>query len=100
MSGGSYDYAYCKVEDFASKLSAKGQSPLRRAFAKHLLLVAEAMHDIEWVDSGDFSPGSDVEPIQKCLRESATSMEIEVLIADAKEVIEQLHNLIERPWRQ
>ena len=50
MSGGSYDYAYLKVVDMAESLSSKNNSPLRRAFGKHLKLVAKAMHDIEWVE--------------------------------------------------
>jgi hypothetical protein len=34
-------------------------------FAKLLGLVSEAMHDIEWVDSGDYSPGDELRSIKK-----------------------------------
>ena len=55
MSGGSYDYLYHKVEEVADQLDGD-RSPLRRAFAEHLHKVAKALHDIEWVDSGDYGP--------------------------------------------
>jgi hypothetical protein len=66
MSGGRYDYAYQKVEDMAEQL-AESKSPLRRAFAKHLMLVSKAMHDVEWVDSGDYGEGDDAKAIELAL---------------------------------
>lgn len=33
-------------------------------FAKLLRAVAKAAHDIEWVDSGDYGPGDEVESIR------------------------------------
>lgn len=66
MSGGSYDYLYSKVEDAADRL--RGQNnPLRRAFGVHLKAIAKALHDIEWVDSCDTSPGDEVPAIKKAL---------------------------------
>ena len=60
MSGGSYDYAYRHLEDFAEalRLRTPGQcyaaSPaLRMAFAEHCEMVAIAMKAVEWNDSGD-----------------------------------------------
>jgi hypothetical protein len=54
VSGGSYDYAFRGVERMAYEVLRRGKSsPLRAAFAAHLELVAQAMHDIEWEDSGD-----------------------------------------------
>ena len=53
MRGGHYNYAYTKLQDMAESIEGKATSPLRRAFAKHLLAVAKAMKDIEWEDSGD-----------------------------------------------
>lgn len=94
MSGGSYDYAYGRVNDFATRLReltasmpAGEAKRLRRAFADHLVLVAEAMHDIEWVDSGDYGCGDEVEPLKKVLgRERA----LEAIVADAKRMESRL----------
>ena len=65
MSGGSYEYAYRHVEEFAEAI--RGKSVLRDAFADHLELVARAMHDIEWVDDDDYGEGDDDEPIRAVL---------------------------------
>ncbi len=73
MSGGSYDYAYNKVHEFADHLELgphyddKDQMKMRRQFVKHLRLVAEAMRAIEWVDSSDSSAPEDTEAIRKAL---------------------------------
>jgi len=58
VSGGEYNYAYAKVEAFATKFPAKGgcypaSESKRERFRKHLELVADAMWAIEWNDSGD-----------------------------------------------
>lgn len=58
MSGGRYDYAYYKVDEFARNLDDMGScdaasTALRRAFRQHLYLVAQAMRACEWNDSGD-----------------------------------------------
>lgn len=97
MSGGSYDYLYGRVEDMAAELVSRRPTPLRYAFAKHLKLVAKAMHDIEWVDSGDCGYGDEDEAIKAALgkgvwqsavveelREQATALsrQIEELVAD------------------
>lgn len=95
MSGGSYDYAYSKVDDMADSLLSD-KNPLRRAFAKHLKLVAAAMHDIEWVDSADYGTGDDVEAIEKALGKDAKSLMLLELIADAKIVNEALSNQIQK----
>lgn len=61
MSGGSYDYLYCKVEEMADRI---GNTPERQRFAKHLRRVAKAMHAIEWVDSCDWGKGDENAPIR------------------------------------
>lgn len=73
MSGGSMNYLYSKVlhnADFPC------DTPEREAFAKHLTLVAQALHDIEWVDSSDYMSGEENAAIRACLqmplREAAT----------------------------
>lgn len=73
MSGGSYDYAYRIVEQFADALESgctySGRATEcennldRLGFATHLKKVAAAMQAIEWVDSGDCSSPHDTEAI-------------------------------------
>lgn len=64
MSGGSMDYLYSRVEDAANII---GGTPERKAFARHLYRVAEALHDIEWVDSCDYGPGDENAAIMACV---------------------------------
>jgi hypothetical protein len=69
MSGGSYDYAYGHLENFFIEEFEKNlnDDPLRIAFLAHIKNVARAMHDIEWVDSGDYGKNGDHKAILACL---------------------------------
>lgn len=89
MSGGSMDYLYLKIQD----ASFREHTPERRAFAKHLQLVAEALHDIEWVDSCDYGQGDESAAIRKCLAPGAI---LEAAIADAEKARQALAAEIER----
>ena len=82
MSGGSMGYLSYKVADatFANNTAR------RRAFRKHLFKVAEAMHAIEWNDSGDGHPRED-QLIDECIGCGAV---LEQAIADAEEVNAEL----------
>jgi hypothetical protein len=71
MSGGSYDYAYARVQDMASSMLNRDASPLRVAFARHLKKVADAMQAVEWVDSCDSARGDEDEPIRACIASGA-----------------------------
>lgn len=93
MSGGSYDYAFRWVDDMAERLSRKDQTPLRRAFAAHLKLVAKAMHNIEWVDSGDYGEGEDLAAMQAAMGDSAQA-ELAVTVNDARDVLAQLQRAL------
>lgn len=85
MSGGSYDYAYHKVEQMADDLEHSyarqrimpdpegydvpdsknpDKDPRRALFAKFLWQVAKAMHAIEWVDSADWGTGDEYPHIE------------------------------------
>jgi hypothetical protein len=66
MSGGSWDYAYFKVEEIAERLERSNQ-PLRRNLGAHLRKVALALRDIEWVDSGDLGEGKEQAAILEVL---------------------------------
>lgn len=90
MSGGSMNYLYSKLEYEATFVE---NTPERRAFAKHLKLVAKALHDIEWVDSADYGPGDETEAIRACLNSGA---ELEAEIEDAREAMRVLGAELER----
>ena len=107
MSGGSYDYAYGRVNDVADSIASRlrdderearrdtaptaqvydstarrwltpeESAPVLAAVAEErawlvglLRLVADAMHDVEWVDSCDYGPGDEVSAI-RAVREYA-----------------------------
>lgn len=70
----------------------------RRTFAKHLEKVAEALYEVEWVDSGDKSDGDETEAIMKCIGDGdilavaleeaeAAVRELEERVRAAKEVL-------------
>jgi hypothetical protein len=63
MSGGSMNYLYSRVQS----ASFDTNTPERRAFRKHLMLVADALRAIEWVDSGDSGPGDENPAIRAVL---------------------------------
>lgn len=66
MSGGSMEYLCFKVES----AEFERNTPLRTRFAEHLKLVGKALHDIEWVDSGDYGPGDEDDAIEACLADA------------------------------
>jgi hypothetical protein len=92
MSGGSWDYVYCKFDDVATQLQSE-KSPLRRALGDHLDLIAKAMKAIEWEDSGDTAKGSSREEIQAVFEDLAAEKEISVLLKDGREIIKALEDL-------
>lgn len=102
MSGGSYDYAFGKIETLAEEIEVRTRArptrmaTLRLAFAAHLHLVAAAAHDIEWVDSGDYGAGDEEESIRKALGPGATDAELDVAIEQVKTTLDALSAAIER----
>lgn len=93
MSGGSYDYAFSRVESFAHELRAT-DNPLRRAFRSHLLLVAKAMHDIEWVDSCDYGDGDENEAIRAALGSNADAAQMAEIAADLRRLVAEAEALM------
>jgi len=63
MSGGSMNYLCHDVEEATFDTNTVE----RKAFAEHLKKVAKALHDIEWVDSGDYAPGDETAAIRDCI---------------------------------
>lgn len=93
MSGGSYQYAYSRLADFIFDFALRANTPQRKAFLKHLEKVKKAMHDIEWVDSSDYGPGDENDAIMACVNQAAV---IEASVEDARRVMEELKQLIEK----
>lgn len=90
MSGGSMNYLSDKIE---YELRFREDTPLRRAFMEHMQRVMKALHEIEWVDSGDNSPGRDEDAILACLGPHA---ELSQLIREANAAREALTVAIDR----
>lgn len=91
MSGGSWDYLCYKIEDAAQRLQSS-KNPTRKAFGNHLKLIADAMHDIEWVDSADKSQGDEIASIMKCITKNEVLIEV---VNEAKIQIKLLQSLID-----
>lgn len=90
MSGGSMNYLYSKLEYEAT---FRTDTPERHAFAAHLVKVAKALHDIEWVDSGDYVPGDENDAIRACLGDALV---LEAAIEQAHEAAKVLRAELER----
>lgn len=67
MSCGSYDYTYLRINNLSIDIEDYGIEE-RKKFKALLRLVAEAAHDIEWVDSGDYGFGDEISAIEKCFK--------------------------------
>lgn len=87
MSGGSMDYLYARVSDarFATN------SPERKAFRKHLFLVAKALRSIEWNDSGD-GDDNEVSNIMACISHADV---LEAVLEDARRVQRELNKVLQ-----
>jgi hypothetical protein len=91
MSGGSLDYVCYKVGDAADSIEARATTPLQKAFAAHLRDVSKALHDLEWVYSGDYGEGDEVESLKKVVNKQ---MELEVATNDARIALKQLQDVL------
>lgn len=87
MSGGSMDYLYARVEDARFHT----YSPERKAFRKHIFLVAKALKSIEWNDSGD-GDDDEVQNIMACI--SKTDV-LEAVLEDARRVQRELNKVLQ-----
>lgn len=96
MSGGSYDYLYLRVEDAANQLVSYRTTPERQAFAAHLRLVAQALHDIEWVDSCDMGPGDEDPAIRAVI---SAGQIVAAAECDVREAIARWEAAVERDER-
>lgn len=87
MSGGSMDYLYARVED--ARFDA--YSPERKAFRKHIFLVAKALKSIEWNDSGD-GDDDEVQNIMACISHADV---LEAVLEDARKVQRELNKVLQ-----
>lgn len=93
MSGGSWDYFSCQLNDVAYRLKntqpETSEAALRRALGELLSRAAKALHKIEWVDSGDNSEGDEREAIKACFEnpEAASNAELLKMIENLKALI-------------
>lgn len=90
MSGGSWEYAFLKIEDIADNLEAS-DCIHRRALGAYLRPAVNALHDIEWVDSFDLKKGEEIAAIKKCLGPRSNEVMLDVL---SKKMVE-LSNAVE-----
>lgn len=95
MSGGAYNYAYSRIEDFAYELERRANTPARKAFLRLLHKVSAAAKAIEWNDSGD-GACDESELICAALGKDHHALCLEELKADAKSLIEQLKQYTEQ----
>lgn len=91
MSGGSWNYFYSRMEEVAERLENQ-KCIHRRLMGKQMGLMAKAMHDIEWVDSGDYGPGDELPAIMSCI-DNFDEKKIELLTAEAWQIIHMFKSL-------
>lgn len=96
MSGGSLDYACHKVEHIADMIKERATKPEHLAFMRHLYNVAEALHDLEWVWSGDYGDGNEMKAIMTVITPSDV---LESAVEDAKKAMSELDYAIKNTGR-
>jgi hypothetical protein len=92
MSGGSYNYVYHHINGIELRLD---NDPRRMAFQKLLRLVADAMYEIEWVDSGDNAQGDEHKAIDACFAFMSASPELIVKAQTYDALIENLKKFLD-----
>ena len=91
MSGGALDYAFSKINMIANDLERCCVAPEHRALVKHLHKLGDVLYTVEWVISGDKSPGEDIEQIRKLLSDRELTQHH---ISDLQDKIEESKNWI------
>lgn len=93
MSGGSLNYVYGRVEDAAMAIKDRSSVPLHIAFSNHLIKVAKALHDIEWLLSGDYGDGQEEEAIRAVVSQND---ELDAATEKARDALKSLTEVLER----
>lgn len=71
MSGGALNHGYGQIQILADRIRELTTDQLHLQFADHLDSVATAAHDLEWVLSGDYRAGDEIDAIRRTLAGSA-----------------------------
>ncbi len=107
MSGGSYNYAFRTVEDFAAEMRSNGgcgdysSSVHRELFRGLLVKVADAMRAIEWNDSCD-GDAAERAKIIACLEYRPDRRAEEVLrekVAALEDVVKSVRGMLDAGWK-
>lgn len=94
MSGGRYEYACSRVDEFVYEMTQRGDmTPLRRALAMSLTQHAAAMRAVEWEDSGDSGREDTERAIRTALGERATVLTLEALREEHERLGEEIEKL-------
>lgn len=93
MSGGALDYGQYKLDTIADEIEQRSGSTLHRAFAAHLRKVGKAVHDLEWVMSGDTSPGTEATAIRAVV---SPADELETATKSAERALAELTAALEQ----
>lgn len=93
MSGGSWDYAYRKIEDVAERLQ-QDPRPYHQAFGDVVSKVAHVMHLIEWADSCDISKDDALAAIKEFLGEQGKPIIVGNIKRDAVQLRALLDSII------
>lgn len=95
MSGGSWDYSYGGLKDLSVKLLLESD-PKRKALGRLVEKVANAMHDIEWVDSGDYGPGNEIAAIDIALGKDRDKLVLAEMLVQAVKIRDELNVILEK----
>lgn len=101
MGGGSWDYVHEKFREVAGRLIAS-KCTQRKTLGEQIMLAAIALEDIEMVDSGDYTPGSEMASIKEAIYqlEGRRIEELERQLADAALRAEVWQNHVEASARR
>jgi hypothetical protein len=94
MSGEAFQGLEYPLYDAIITITAQ-HKPLYTAFAKHLELVKQALHDVNYVISGDMSEGKEVEAIKACLGEHWQELTLQSALEQIGEIQDKLIELME-----
>lgn len=91
MSGGSLDYVCYRLDDAIDTIERRATTTLHKAFAQHLKDVAKALHDLEWVLSGDYGEGQEINSLRKVVNKE---MELKAATEQAEFALKQLKEVL------
>jgi len=100
MSGGSLDYAFSKIDDFADELESKinqSSTPelliLRKNTVRQLRALSELLRAIEWNMSGDTLPENELNAYQKYFEDTELSYQ-KVVLAEISNSLLELQSVV------